>query len=111
MAAKRNCSACSELQEHAADFIVNGVTEAVEESLINNTGFNPNTDNNDCVDLNNANDCLVGNMEDEVDAYEVCEWKSFMVDFIHNLWTVLKAMIAAICGVWALAEKTTCDIP
>lgn len=110
MTAKRNCEACSELQEKAPDFVLNGVTEAVEESIKNDTGFNPSSGNNDCTDLNNANDCLVGNMEDEVDAYDVCNWKPFMVDFIHNLWTVLKAMIAAICGLWTLSEKNECEI-
>lgn len=110
MASKKNCSACSELQENSPDFVMNGVSEGVDLSLRNDTGFNPTSGHDDCQDLNDANDCLIGNMEDEVDAYEVCNWKDFMIEFIHNLWTVLKAMISAICGLWTLSEKNECEI-
>lgn len=110
MASKRNCNACAELQEHSPDFVVNGVTDTVANSLKNNTGINPANGHSDCQDLNDANDCLIGNMEDEVDAYEVCNWKDFMADFIHNLWSVLGAMIAAICGLWTHTEKNECAI-
>lgn len=110
MAARKNCSACSDLQENSAEFVLNGVTDNVYNALINDDGFNVASDNNDCTDLNNANDCLVGNMEDEVDAYEVCDWKSFMPDFIHNLWTVNKAMIASMCGLWKMVNKHECEL-
>lgn len=110
MAVKKSCEACRNLQEYAPEFVLNGVTENVENSLKNNTGFNPSSGHDDCQDLNDANDCLVGNMEDEVDAYEVCEWKEFMPDFIHNLWTVLKSIISAICGLWKHTEKNECTI-
>ena len=110
MAAKRDCSACSDLQENAPEFVQNGVTTNVCNSLKNDTGFNPSSGNNDCTDLNDANDCLIGNMEDEVDAYDVCEWKEFMPKFIHNLWNVLKAMICALCGIWKMIHKHDCEI-
>lgn len=110
MAAKKNCSACSELQESSPEFVLNGVTDNVYNALINDDGFNTASDNNDCTDLNYANDCLIGNMEDEVDAYEVCDWKEFMPDFIHNLWTVNKAMIASMCGLWKMANKHECEL-
>ena len=110
MAATKNCSACSDLQENSANFVQNGVTTAVCNSLKNNTGFSPSSGHNDCTDLDNANDCLVGNMEDEVDAYDVCAWKEFMPSFIHNVWTVLKAMICAICGLWKRLEKVECIV-
>lgn len=108
MSAKRSCRSCSDLQEKAPDFVQNGVTDAVDLSLRNNTGFSPSSGNNDCTDLNNANDCLIGNMEDEVDAHEVCDWKPFMIDFIHNVWSVIKAIISAICGLWTKVERTEC---
>lgn len=110
MAATKNCEACSELQEHSPEFVQNGVTDNVYNSLINDTGFSTTNGHNDCTDLNDANDCLIGNMEDEVDAYEVCDWKDYMRDFVHNLWTVLKAMIAAICGLWIKVNKHDCEI-
>ena len=110
MAAKKSCEACSDLQENSAEFVLNGVTDNVYNALINDDGFNTASDNDDCADLNNANDCLIGNMEDEVDAYDVCGWKDFMPDLIHNIWTVIKAVIAAICGLWAKVHRHDCEI-
>lgn len=95
-----NCSACNDLRENAAEFVQNGVTDTVCTSLKNDTGFNPSNDRNDCTDLNDANDCLIGNAADELEAYDVCDWKEFMKNFIPNLYNVIKAMICAICGLW-----------
>lgn len=105
----KDCKACSDLQEYCADFVANDVTENVCNSLKNNTGMNPSSGHDDCTDLHNANDCLVGNMEDMVDAYQVCDWKEFTASLIHNIWKVLKAMICAICGLWKITEKTSCE--
>lgn len=95
-----NCSSCNDLRENAPEFVLNGVTDTVCTSLKNDTGFNPSNDTTDCDDLNDANDCLIGNMEDEVEAYDVCDWKEFMKRFIPNVYNVIKAMICAICGLW-----------
>lgn len=108
--ADKNCQACSDLQENSPEFVLNGVTDNVHNALINDNGFNTSSGHNDCTDLNNANDCLIGNMEDEIDSYEVCDWKLFMPNFIHNLWTVLKAIISAICGLWTKVNKHECEI-
>lgn len=110
MAATRNCDACSDLQENSADFVQNGVTDAVCNSLKNNTGFNTSSENDNCTDLNNANDCLIGNMEDEIDSYDMCDWKEYMRNFVHNLWNVLKAMICSMCGLWTNVEKHECEL-
>lgn len=99
--ANHNCQACDDLKSTAPSLIVNGMGDAECASLQNDTGLNPSSGNNDCTDLNNLNDCLVGNMEQEVDAYDVCEWKPFMKRFIPNVWTVLKGIICAVCGLWA----------
>lgn len=106
----KNCDACTELQEKAAEFVVSGVTDSVCNSLKNDKGFSTSSGNDDCTDLNNANDCLVGNMEDEIDAYDVCDWKDYTKKFVHNIWTVLKAMICAICGLWTNVNKHECEI-
>lgn len=95
-----NCSACNDLRENAADFLVNGVTNTACTSLKNDTGFNPSSNTNDCDDLNDANDCLVGNMADEIEAYDICDWKEFMKKFIPNVYNVIKAIICAVCGLW-----------
>lgn len=102
MAVKPDCNACEDLREHAPDFVFNGVTDTVCTSLKNDTGLNPEATviHDDCEDLNLANDCLVGRMDNELDSYDVCDWKDFMHKFIPNLWNLLKAMICTICGLW-----------
>lgn len=98
--AEINCSACEELRQEAPQLACNGFDDSMCASLQNNTGLVASSGNDDCTDLNNLNDCLVGNQEVEVDLYEVCDWKKFMKQFIPNLWTTLKAIICAICGLW-----------
>lgn len=99
---KPSCDACTRLREYNANFIMNGVTDTVAESLANNTGLNPCLTelHTDCEDLNDVNDCLIGHMDDEVDNYEVCDWKDLLHNFFPNLYETLKAIIAAVCGLW-----------
>lgn len=99
-----NCSACSELKQYAPDFAANGVTEAVCDSLHEDTGFNPDSGHNNEEDLHNANDCLIGNLVDTVEAYEVCDWKDFMKNFGSNLYETLKAIICGIGGMWSRVD-------
>lgn len=105
-----DCSACSDLQDVSSTFIQNGVTNTVCTSLKNNTGINPNHNpvRTDCEDLDLINDCLVGRMADEVPSYDVCDWKTFMKKFIPNVWTTIKALICAICGLWTNVERIWC---
>lgn len=102
-----NCDSCANLRESAPEFVQNGVTDKVAASLKNNTGLNPSLTvlHNDCEDLNDVNDCLIGRMADEVEAYDVCEWKEFMKKHLSNLYETLKAIIAAICGLWVKVES------
>lgn len=99
--ATKNCAACADLQDYAPEFVLNGVTDTVSASLANDTGFNPNNSRNDCTDLNDASDCLVGNMDDEIEAYDVCDWKEYMHNLVPNLYNMFKAFSSAICGVWS----------
>lgn len=108
MAIEVNCSACDDLKQTSSSFAVNGLSEGMCASLKNNTGLSTSDDHDDCEDLNLLNDCLVGTMDKEVSSYAICDWKSFMKDFIPNLWTTFKAMICAICGIWKNIEKLYC---
>lgn len=109
-----DCSACTELKENAAEFVQNGVTTTVCNSLKNDTGLNPKltTLHTDCEDLDTATDCMIGMMEKEIDSYDICDWKDFMKKFINNLTQILKAIICAICGIWTnihdLWDKVNC---
>lgn len=99
---KPNCDACTELRDYAPNFVSQGVTDTVATSLKNNTGLNPalTSLHDDCEDLNDVNDCLIGRLGQEVEKMDVCDWKDFMKSLMPNLYETLKAMIAAICGLW-----------
>lgn len=99
-----SCTACNDLREYAPDFVVNGASETVGAHLMENEGLSGADGHTDCEDLHDTNDCLVGNMVDELDAYDVCEWKDFMGALIPNEYEVNKAMIYAICGLWDKAD-------
>ena len=110
MALEPKCSACDDLKETSPNFAVNGFTKSMCTSLQNNTGLVSSSGHDDCEDLNDLNDCLVGNMAREVDSYQSCDWKKFAKAFIPNLWTTLKAMICAICGIWKQFDEIWCWI-
>lgn len=108
--ANYNCDACNELRNDAPNLIVNGLTDTECTSLKNNTGLNPSSGNDDCTDLDNMNDCLIGNLEAEIDAYDVCDWKEFTTKFIENAWTVFKGIICSICGLWTKTARLECIV-
>lgn len=97
-----NCEACSNLQSNSASFIQNGVTTAICNSLANDTGLNPNLSplHTNCEDLNDVNDCLIGRMDAEIEAYDVCEWREYMHKFVGNEYETNKALICSDCGQW-----------
>lgn len=97
--AEVNCEACEAIRSEVPE-LINGFTDDMCSSLQNDTGLKTSSGHDDCTDLENLNDCLVGNMETEIDDYDSCTWKDFMKLFIGNVWTVLKAIICAICGIW-----------
>jgi len=66
----------------------------------NDTGLVASSGHNDCEDLTDMNDCLIGNEDAELEKYDTCDWKKFMHRFIPNLWTLQSAIICAICGIW-----------
>ncbi len=98
--ATHNCNSCEELRQTSPEFVLDGLTDEMCTSLQNNTGISPSSGNDDCEDLHNINDCLIGNTATEVNSYENCDWKKFMKMFIPNVWTTFKAVICSICGIW-----------
>ena len=95
-----NCKACDDLRDKNPEFINNGLNSTMCSSLKNDTGFKPSNNHNDCTDLTDANDCLVGNMTEELKITDACRLKEFLEQFIKNLHNVLGAIICAICGIW-----------
>lgn len=100
------CEACETLETSAPTFVNDGVTNGISNRLKEDNGFGPGTKvDTDCEALNLANDCLIGGMGDELEKYDVCDIKTWIKLAWENLYTVLKAMIAAICGLW---DKVHC---
>ena len=98
--AEKYCVPCNRLKEESSEFFENGVTEAVCQSLSNNTGFNAESGHNDCEDLKDANDCTIMSLIEQLPAYDVCEWKEFTEQFVANQYNMNEAMICAICGLF-----------
>ena len=98
--AKIKCDACNQLKATDPNLAVNGWSDSNCTSFKNDTGLVPSSGHNDCTDLELMNDCLIGNMAQETDAYSNCDWKEFAKKFIANLWTILTAIKCAICGIW-----------
>lgn len=99
--AETPCEACEILDEQAVDFVEYGVTPAIASRLKNDKGFSSGSDvNTDCEALNNANDCLIYGMVEDLEKYDVCDIKTWLHEAFSNVYTVLKAMIMAICGLW-----------
>lgn len=105
-----NCSSCEDLRKDAPHFMANGLTKTECNSLKNNTGLSTTNDNDSCTDLDNMNDCLVGNMAAEIESYQVCDWKKFTKSLVNNVWTVLKGITCTICGLWKTTENLQCQI-
>lgn len=108
--AEVNCTACEEIRQTSPEFVVNGFTDDMCNSFANDTGLSTTDSNDDYTDLTNLNDCLVGNMATEIEAYDVCDWKDYMRKFVPNLWTTLKAMICTFKGVWINIHKLWCVV-
>lgn len=103
--ANYECSACEDLRQNAPDFVLNGIGDDECENLAKNGGLSGDSD--DCTDLHDINDCLVGFMENELPSYDTCDWKTFMKKFIPNVWTTFKAIICSICGLWCMLSYST----
>lgn len=100
--ADKYCSACERLKEDNLDVLEYGISEKECKSLQKDTGLNPDLKvlHTDCEDLNDMNDCLIGQLGDRIPAEDDCEWKPFATRLMGNLWNVLKGIICAICGLW-----------
>ena len=92
------CEACAELKKQDPNLIANGFSDENCENMMENKGLTGRND--DCTDLNDMNDCLIGSMADEAEISDVCDWREYMMKFVPNQWTVTKAIICAVCGLW-----------
>lgn len=97
---KAQCDACTDLRATSPEFVAHGVTEKIAESLMNNTGLNPELTvlHDDCEDMADLLDCLIGRLN--TDDLKTCDVPDFLGRFTGNLYETLKAMNAVDCGLW-----------
>ena len=97
-----NCQSCDSLRETSPEYVLNGTTTAICTSLQNDTGLNPNlsTLHTNAEDLHDINDCTIGRLAQEIEGYDVCNWKEFEQTHVANEYELLKAMICSEDGQW-----------
>ncbi len=106
------CEACGSLKEYAPNFVLNGITDSECKSLGQNKGLNSALSvlHNNCQDLNDMLDCLIGAHQDKLPSYDVCDWKEYINELMSNLYNMEKAMICSECGQWTEIEKLWAEI-
>ena len=98
------CKTCEDLQQHSPDFVANGVTDEMCSNLESNTGLMNNGREN-CTDLHNANDCLIGGIAEKATSYNPCDPNKMIEDLARNTMHVIDMLICSDCGQWNEIKK------
>lgn len=98
------CKTCEDLQQYSPDFIANGVTDEMCSNLESNTGL-MNKGRENCTDLHNANDCLIGGIAEKATSYNPCDPNKMIEDLAKNTMHVIDMLICSDCGQWNEIKK------
>lgn len=98
------CKTCEDLQQHSPDFVANGVTDEMCANLEANQGL-MNKGRNNCTDLHNANDCLIGGIAEKATSYNPCDPNKMIEDLAKNTMHVIDMLICSDCGQWNEIKK------
>lgn len=98
------CKTCEDLQQYSPDFLANGVTDEMCSNLESNTGL-MNKGRENCTDLHNANDCLIGGIAEKATSYNPCEPNKMIEDLAKNTMHVIDMLICSDCGQWNEIKK------
>lgn len=98
------CKTCEDLQQHSPNFVANGVTDEMCSNLESNTGLMNNGREN-CTDLHNANDCLIGGIAEKATSYNPCDPNKMIEDLAKNTMHVIDMLICSDCGQWNEIKK------
>ena len=96
--AKDYCEACESLKTKDPSMIVNGFGDEECANLQADLGIDG--ESTDCEDLDMMNECLIGSMEAEAEIADSCNWRQWGKDLVNNVWTMNKAFICTMCGIW-----------
>lgn len=98
------CKTCEDLQQHSPDFVANGLTDEMCSNLESNTGL-MNKGRENCTDLHNANDCLIGGIAEKATSYNPCDPNKMIEDLAKNTMHVIDMLICSDCGQWNEIKK------
>lgn len=106
----KNCQACIDINDKYPTLADKGITDTLCTNLKNDEGLKASDGKNDCDDLNLMNDCLIGNLEEEIKIADACEWRVILTNTVKNLYHMIKAVICAICGLWTNVHNLWAEI-
>ena len=98
------CKTCEDLQQYSPNFVANGVTDEMCSNLESNTGL-MNKGRENCTDLHNANDCLIGGIAEKATSYNPCNPNKMIEDLAKNTMHVIDMLICSNCGQWNEIKK------
>lgn len=97
-----SCENCDNLKQNAPKFLQRGITGEECRSLQDNTGLNPDLQpqRNNYQDLVDMNECLLGGLLAQLDAYDICDWETFARSLTNNMMIMFQAIICSEAGLW-----------
>ena len=103
------CKTCEDLQQYSPNFVANGLTDEMCSNLESNTGL-MNKGRENCTDLHNANDCLIGGIAEKATSYNPCDPNKMIEDLAKNTMHVIDMLICSDCGQWNEIKKILDEI-
>lgn len=100
-----NCQACQDLNSYAPNFLTNGVTQAICESLGKNTGLIASNNHINAEDMQDVIDCLVCGFKSKIDSYGLCAWDQAAKELVDNLCKIFTAYNCELAGIWIRLEE------
>lgn len=94
------CNSCEQLEKYNFDFVQKGITDDMRASLKKDKGLKSSNGFNNCQDLNDMNDCLIGGMVERIPSYNSCDLDSALMESLNNIMQLLDAIISGDCGQW-----------
>lgn len=94
------CNSCEQLEKYNFDFVQKGITDDMRASLKKDKGLKESNGFNNCQDLNDMNDCLIGGMVERIPSYNSCDLDSALMESLNNIMQMLDAIISGDSGQW-----------
>lgn len=94
------CASCTTLETSNYDFVQKGLTDDMFNSLKKDKGLKESNGWNNCTDLQDMNNCLIGGMVNDIPSFNSCDLDKALIESLNNIMQLLDAIIAGDCGQW-----------